>query len=137
MGYDYGFDTIGATNNVPNVGLGSLIWTIIALVVSLIGCFVIYFMFVRKDGKEKNKYLVWIKSFLRFDKMLIESILKISYIFAALFITLGSFGLIATSFLAFILTLTVGNLVARVIYEAALIKIMIWKNTTEIKNKLK
>lgn len=137
MGYDYGFDTLGATNNVPNVGLGSLIWTIIALVVSLIGCFVIYFMFVRKDGKEKNKYLVWIKSFLRFDKMLIESILKISYIFAALFITLGSFGLIGTSFLAFILTLTVGNLLARVIYEAALIKIMIWKNTTEIKSKLK
>ena len=137
MGYDYGFDTLGAANSAPSMGLGSLIWTIIALVVSLIGCFVIYFMFVRKDGKEKNKYLVWIKSFLRFDKMLIESILKISYIFAALFITLGSFGLIATSFLAFILTLTVGNLVARVIYEAALIKIMIWKNTTEIKNKLK
>ena len=137
MGYDYGFDTLGATNNVPNVGLGSLIWTIIALVVSLIGCFVIYFMFVRKDGKEKNKYLVWIKSFLRFDKMLIESILKISYIFAALFITLGSFALIGTNFLAFILTLIVGNLLARVIYEAVLIKIMIWKNTTEIKSKLK
>ena len=86
---------------------------------------------------KKNKYLVWIKSFLRFDKMLIESILKISYIFAALFITLGSFGLIGTSFLAFILTLTVGNLLARVIYEAALIKIMIWKNTTEINKKIK
>ena len=135
--YNYGYDTIGATNSVPNFGLGALIWLIIALVISLAGCFIVYFMFVKKDGKETNKTLAWLKSFLRFDKMLIETILKITYIFEALFITLGSFALIGTNFLAFLGTLIFGNLLARVIYEAALIKIMIWKNTTEINKKMK
>ena len=69
--------------------------------------------------------------------MLIETILKITYIFIALLITLGSFALIGTSFIAFILTLIFGNILARVIYEASLIVIMIWKNTTEIKKNLK
>ena len=137
MGYDYGFDTIGSTVSRPSMGLGSLIWIIIALVVSLVGCFVIYFMFVKKDGKEKNKILAWLKDFLRFDKMIIETILKIGYIFTVLFLTLGSFALISTSFLGFVLTLICGNLIARIIYEGALIKIMIWKNTTEIKKNMK
>ena len=69
--------------------------------------------------------------------MLIETILKITYIFVALLITLGSFALIGTSFLSFLLVLIFGNIGARVIYEASLIVIMIWKNTTEIKKNTK
>ena len=69
--------------------------------------------------------------------MLVETILKIAYIFVALFITLGSFALIGTNFLGFLTTLVFGNLIARIVYEFALIIIMIWKNTTEIKNKTK
>ena len=71
--------------------------------------------------------------------MLIESILKISYIFFALLITLGSFVMI-TSFVGLlncVLTIVIGNIILRIIYEGILIKIMIWKNTTEIKQKLK
>ena len=138
--YDYGFDGLGTANTMPKfggMGLGALIWIIIVLIAALAGCFIIYFMFVKKDKKEDNKTLAWIKSFLRFDKMLIEDILKISYIFEVIFITLGSFALIGTSFFAFLGTLVFGNLIARIIYEAALIRIMIWKNTTEIKEKLK
>lgn len=140
MGYNYGYgtnnlgSTIGAT---ANNGIGSLIWIIIAFVVSLIGCFVIYFIFVNNKKDEKNKYLSWLKSFLKFDKMLIETILKISYIFSALFITLGSFALIGTNFLSFLLVLIFGNLIARVMYELSLIRVMTWKNTTEIKDKMK
>ena len=123
----------------PSMGgaLGSVIWTIVALIISAIGCFVVYFLFVKKDIKSKNKFLLWLKDFLSFDKMLIEVILKIAYIFTALFITLGSFALIGTSFLSFIISLIAGNIVARVIYEGILITVMLWKNTTEIKNSLK
>ena len=133
MGYDYGYNSL----NYSTPSLGSLVWIIIALIASIVGCFVIYFLFVKKDNKLSNKKLEWLREFLRFDKMLIESILKIAYIFVALFITLGSFALIGTSFLSFLLVLVVGNLMARVMYESLLIKIMIWKNTTEIKNKVK
>ena len=69
--------------------------------------------------------------------MLIEQILKISYLFFAIFITLGSFSLIGYSFIAFLLLLIVGNLVLRIIFELILMAVMIWKNTNDINKKLK
>ncbi len=140
MSYNYGYDTIGRSSGLTNMGnfdMGGAVWLIVALILSLIGCFVIYFLFVKKNNKISNKFLVWLRDFLRFDKMLIETILKITYIFVALFITLGSFAIIGTSFLSFLLTLVFGNILARVVYEASLIVIMIWKNTTEIKKNMK
>ena len=127
---NYGYGNIGG-------GFESAIWVIISFIVALVGCFLVYFLFVKKDGKEKNKYLAWLKSFLRFDNMLIETVLKIAYIFAAIFITLSSFALIGTSFLSFLLMLVFGNLITRIIYEFSLISIMIWKNTSEINKKTK
>lgn len=132
---DYGFGTPTVSTGM---GLGSLIWVIVSVILALVGCFVIYFLFVNnKDFKSNNKFLTWLMDFLRFDKMLIETILKIAYIFVAIFLTLVSFVLIPVNFFAFLCTLTVGNIIARVLYEAALIKVMIWKNTTEIRKNLK
>lgn len=124
------------TTSASLSGFG-LVWMIVSLILALIGCFVIYFIFVNKKQNPKEKFLAWLKAFLSFDRMLIEPMLKIAYLFAALFITLGSFALIGTSFLAFLFMLTFGNIFARLLYEAALMKVMIWKNTTEIKEKLK
>ena len=88
MNYDYsGYDSFGSSG--VGMGLGATIWLIIAFIAALVGCFLVYFLFVRKDNELKNPKLEWLRSFLRFDKMLIEPILKIAYIFAALFITLG------------------------------------------------
>ena len=135
MGYTGSF---GAPSVSAGMGLGSLIWIIVSVIIALIGCFVIYFVFVEnKKFQTKNKFVAWLVDFLRFDKMLIESILKIAYIFMAILITLGSFALIPANFFSFLGMLIIGNIVARVIYEAALIKVMIWKNTTEIKKNLK
>lgn len=136
MNYYGGYTTAPAPTITSNI-TGSLIWLIIALVVSIIGCFLVYFLFVKKDVKSKKPIVKWLKDFLNFDKMLIEPILKIAYIFAALFITLGSFAIIGQSFLTFLLTIIFGNIGARILYELALINVMIWKNTTEIKNKVK
>lgn len=128
-----------ATNDAANVaGMG--IWIFISLLLALVGCFVVYFVFVNKDTKPNGKFLVWLKSFLKFDFMLIEPILKICYIFGALFATLASFTLFGMGFMGFILfipTVAGINVLIRLIYEGALMKVMIWKNTTEIKNKLK
>ena len=142
MGYDYyGYDNLGSSvNKGLAAGVGVSVWLIIALILSIVGCFLIYFMFVKKDNKLKNPKLEWLRSFLRFDKMLIEVILKIAYIFAALFITLGSFAFFAFGFVGFLLcllTIVFGSLIARIMYESMLIKIMIWKNTTEINKKVK
>ena len=133
-GYNYGNDLLGSS---ASSGLFSMIWTIVAFVLALVGCFVVYFLFVKKDVNSKSKFVLWLQEFLRFNKMLIEPIIKISYIFGALFLTLGSFALIPTSFVSFLLVLTVGNLVLRVAYEASIMLVMLWKNTSEINKKLK
>ena len=116
---------------------GTAIWAIVAFVLAVVGAFVVYFIFVRSKNKYDNKFLTWLKEFLDFRTMLIEPILKIAYIFLALLITLESFALISQSFLAFLLTLVFGNILARVGFEAGMVLLGIWRNTTEINKKLK
>lgn len=112
-------------------------WTIVALVLSVVGGILAYILFVKKDVKIENKFLIWFKSFLDFKEMLIETILKVSYIVLAIFITLLAFKLISVSFMGFLVSLVFGNLMLRLIYEASLMFVMIWRNTSEINNKMK
>lgn len=139
MSYDYyGYDGLGSSAVANSVGV--VVWVIIALIAALVGCFLVYFMFVKKNGDLKNKKLEWLRSFLRFDKMLIEPILKICYIFGAIFTTLAPFAFLAEGFLGFLIclaTIIFGNILLRLIYEGSLIMIMIWKNSREIKDSLK
>ena len=112
-------------------------WTIVALVLSVVGGILAYVLFVKKDVKIENKFLIWFKSFLDFKEMLIETILKVTYIVLAIFITLLAFKLISVSFMGFLVSLVFGNLMLRLIYEASLMFVMIWRNTSEINNKMK
>ena len=119
-------------------GLASAgVWTLVSLILAIVGAIVIYFLFVQPEKKYDNKFVTWLREFLNFQAMLIEPIMKIAYTFIALFITLSSFSLISTSFVAFLLMLIVGNLVTRVLYEFTMILISIWKNTKEINKKMK
>lgn len=117
--------------------VASGIWTIVSVILAIIGGIVLYFTFLSKKNEGKfTGFLGWLYDFLTFKKMMIENVLKIRYIIVALFVTLSSFGLISISFLAFLLTLVIGNVLTRVIYELLLVKLVICKNTTEINKKL-
>lgn len=117
--------------------VASGIWTIVSVILAIIGGIVLYFTFLSKKNEGKfTGFLGWLYDFLIFKKMMIENVLKILYIIVALFVTLSSFGLISISFLAFLLTLVIGNVLTRVIYELLLVKLVICKNTTEINKKL-
>lgn len=117
--------------------VASGIWTIVSVILAIIGGIVLYFTFLSKKNEGKfTGFLGWLYDFLTFKKMMIENVLKILYIIVALFVTLSSFGLIPISFLAFLLTLVIGNVLTRVIYELLLVKLVICKNTTEINKKL-
>ena len=135
--YGNDFITTGIPTARLSVGMGSAVWTLVSLILAAVGCFLVYFLFVKKNIKTDSKFLKWLKDFLNFDNMLIESILKIAYIFVVIFITLASFSLISVSFLSFVIMLVFGNLISRIIYELILITVMIWKNTADIKKKLK
>ena len=125
MDYNFGY------NNA------AFIWSIVAGVLAVIGGIALYFTFLskRNDGKFKG-FLGWLREFLSFKKMWLESILKVTYLILAIYITLQSFGLIGTSFLLFILMLVLGNIILRIVYEMSLILLTICKNTTEINSKL-
>lgn len=117
--------------------VASGIWTIVSVILAIIGGIVLYFTFLSKKNEGKfTGFLGWLYDFLTFKKMMIENVLKILYIIVALFVTLSSFGLISISFLAFLLTLVIGNVLTRVIYELLLVKLVICKNTTEINKKI-
>lgn len=137
--YNYnvgGYNTTNLTSGLNNVASAG-VWVLISLILAIIGAFIIYFLFVKPEKKYPNKFVNWLRRFLDFEEMLIEPILKIAYIFIALFITLSSFAVISTSFVGFIMALVFGNLIARVIYELSMIIIGIWKNTRDINKKMK
>ena len=117
--------------------VGASVWIIISLILAVIGGILIYFLFLNKKNEGKfNGFVGWLYDFLSFKKMFMEALLKIIYLIVALFITLSSFASIGTNFIAFLLTLIVGNIIARLIYEFALILLIICRNTTEINKKL-
>ena len=129
--------TYGLGNYALSSSSDAGVWTIVAFVLAIIGSILAYFLFVKPEKKYPQKFVNWLRSFLNFNEMLIEPILKVTYIFLAIFITLTSFNYISYSFLTFLLTLILGNLAVRVAYEFLMITIGIWKNTKEINKKMK
>ena len=135
--YSSNYNDLDSLLNYGNQVNDAYTWTIVALVLSVVGGILAYILFVKKDVKIENKFLIWFKSFLDFKEMLIETILKVTYIILAIFITLLAFKLISVSFIGFLVSLVFGNLMLRLIYEASLMFVMIWRNTSEINNKMK
>ena len=132
--YDYDYMTGQTAKAAANVA-GTLVWTVIAVILAIAAGIMVYFMFVKSD-KPVSSSLQKLRDLLDFKIMLIEQILKIVYIILTIFIVLFSFGLISTSFILFLIVLIFGPLTLRITYELMMINIMIWKNTKEINGNL-
>lgn len=97
----------------------------------------INFLFLAKKNEGKFKgFALWLYDFLSFKKLLAEALLKITYIALALYVTIMSFAFIGSSFGQFLIMLIGGNLLIRVIYEIAIVLLVICRNTTEINKKM-
>ena len=114
---------------------GAMIWVIVAFILAIVGGIFAYFLFVRKQNTYKG-FLAWLHDFMDFKTLYIEDAVKVLYTITAIFITLFSFALISTNFLSFLMTLIVGNVAARLGYEAAILTILLVKNTSAIKKQL-
>ena len=120
-----------------NAGVDFGVWGIIAIILAIIGGILAYFLFVNSKQEPKGKFLKWLKDFMAFKIMWVEPIMKVFYYIATIFCILISFALISYSFIAFILTLVLGPIVIRLIYEAMMMFIMIWRNTRDIAENTK
>ncbi len=114
------------------------IWMIISFVIAVAGGILVYCLFLNKsEEKRLTKFGRWVSNLLHFKILLSETLLKILYIVSTLYLTLVSFGYIGQNFLTFILLLTIGNVVLRIIYEFLIVNLLISKNTTQINDKIK
>lgn len=113
------------------------IWGVIAFILAIIGGILVYFLFVNAKTTPKNKFLIWLKDFFAFKTMWIEAIAKVLYYISTIYLILFSFALISTSFLSFILTLVLGPIIIRILYEVFIMFIMIWRNTADIAKNTK
>ena len=123
-----GLYNYSTASSVPDMG----VWGIVALVLAIVGGILLYFMFVRPTAEPKNKFLKWFKEFLAFKVLWIEAILKITYYIATIFCVLVSFSMIGVDFGAFLMLLIGAPILLRLMYEAMLVMLMIWRNTKEI-----
>ena len=125
----------GYTTSTLNsgVGIAMLVWQIISIIAAIAGAFVLFFVFLPKKNENKFKgFAKWLYDFLDFKKMTLEVILKICYMITAIYLTLSSLSYIAINPLLFLLQLTLGNILARVAYEGAILLLKIHKELVEI-----
>lgn len=126
------------TSFMPTTLSPSGAWGIISLVLAIVGGIAAYIVFLApKNEKKFTGFVKWLYDFLSFKFLTIEVILKVVYIIAAIYTTLSAFGFIGTSAILFFGTLIIGNLVLRLAFEGALLLIMMYKNTKDIRDSLK
>ena len=84
---------------------GSLVWTIISLVVAILGGIVLYFLFTSKEFEPKLKGTIkTLSEYLTFEKGIVRPLLKVAYLILMIYVTLSSFALIKISFVALLVS---------------------------------
>ena len=134
------FKSVSNNSSYTSAATGASIWGIIALVLAIVGGILVYFLFVKAKTEPKGKFAKWLKDFLSFKIMWIEPILKVVYYVATIFTVLYSFTFLALGgygFLMFLMCLVLGPIIIRIVYEATMMFIMIWRNTRDIAENTK
>ena len=129
---------MNSVSSAANDAVWAIIGMIVIAILAIGGGIALYCTFLNKknDGKFKG-FVAWLYDVLSFKKMLVEMLLKVTYLIAAIYITLNSiFTLFSNPIVAIILLLVV-NLLLRLVYEFSLISILTCRNTTEINSNLK
>ena len=133
-----------STSGLMGTAAGAGIWLIIAGILAIVGGILVYFLFVRSKNEPKGKFGKWLKDFLSFKVMWIEPIMKVVYYIATIFVILysftyfGMFNLMGgMALLMWLLTIVLGPIIVRILYEMTMMFIMIWRNTRDIAENTK
>ena len=131
MGYPY------YTYNY-NYSLGGATGIIIAILVSVILAIVLNFTFLSKKNEGKyTGFLGKVYNFLCFNKFYLEEILKLLYVVLATVTTVvGLFVIFSANFIAGLMMILFGNLGIRIVYELAMMFIILCRKTVAVDKKL-
>lgn len=113
----------------------SLILPIITLIVIIAGGLALYFLFVRKPNRFQGA-AAKLHDALNFRTFYTEKLLRALYSITVVAIVVYSVVLLFTHFFTALLVFVLGNLVARIVYEYALLLLVLCRNTQEINRKM-
>ena len=111
-------------------------WEIVSIVIALCGGIVAYLLFVNKKTRV-TKALPKLRDILDGEKLYIEHLVRAIYLIVTIYFILHSFGYISISWEIFLEELLLKPILARVVFEFAIVVLHIWKNTTEIADNTK
>jgi len=115
---------------------GSQVWTIISLVLAVIGGITLYFtVFSKKNDGKYNGIMAKIYNSVHFKYFVIDDLFKILYIISAIGVTLLSLNYINNW--KFLVILIGGNLATRISYEFFMLFIELCHNVRSMSNKKK
>lgn len=113
----------------------SLILPIIALIIIIAGGLALYFLFVRKPNRFQGT-VAKLHDALNFQTFYTERLIRALYSITVVGIVVYSVVLLFSHFFTALLLFVLGNLVARIVYEYALLLLVLCRNTQEINRKM-
>ena len=113
----------------------SLVLPVLALLVIVAGGLALYFLFVRKPNTYKGS-AAKLHDIFTFRTFFTEKLIRALYCIVAVAIDVYSVLLLFSHFFAALFVFVVGNLVARITFEYALLPLVLCRNTQEINRKL-
>lgn len=108
---------------------------ILAGIVAIAGGIALYVLFVRKPNHFTGA-LAQLHDALTFQHFFTESLLRVLYCITVVSIAVYSVILLFTQFFAALLLFVIGNVAARIVYEYALLLLVLCRNTQEINRKM-
>lgn len=114
----------------------SVILPIIAAIVIIAGGLALYFLFVRKPNRFQGT-AAKLHDALNFRTFYTEKLIRALYCITVVGIVIYSVALLFSHFFTALLLFVLGNLAARIVYEYALLLLVLCRNTQEINRKMR
>ncbi len=113
----------------------SVILPIIAAIIIIAGGLALYFLFVRKPNRFQGT-AAKLHDALNFRTFYTEKLIRALYCITVVGIVIYSVALLFSHFFTALLLFVLGNLTARIVYEYALLLLVLCRNTQEINRKM-
>lgn len=114
-----------------------VVMTVAGVIIGIIMSFVVFFVFMSKKNVNRfHGFFGWLYDYLQFKNFIIEGLLKFFYVLGAcVCTTVGVFNILCLQMVLGFAVLIFGNLVLRILYEFALMIVVICRNVSEINKK--
>ena len=130
--YSYPYSYASAYTYTP---FFSIVLPVLALIVILAGGLALYFLFVRKPNHYQGA-AAKLHDALTFRTFYTEKLLRALYCITVVAILVSSVVLLFSNFFGALLVFISGNLIARIVYEFALLLLVLCRNAQEINRKM-